>query len=48
MDDYYYLSHFDQKCMFFSGVPSSDEGLYFAKVGQTVDHIVQDMSKRMD
>jgi len=38
----------DQKCMFFSGVPSSDEGLYFAKVGQTVDHIVQDMSKRMD
>ena len=38
----------DQKCMFFSGVPSPDEGLYFAKVGQTVDHIVQDMSKRMD
>jgi len=38
----------DQKCMFFSGIPSSDEGLYFAKVGQTVDHIVQDMSKRMD
>ena len=38
----------DHKCMFFSGVPSSDEGLYFAKVGQTVDHIVQDMSKRMD
>ena len=38
----------NQKCMFFSGIPSSDEGLYFAKVGQTVDHIVQDMSKRMD
>ena len=38
----------DQKCMFFSGVPSSDEGLYFAKVGQTVDHIIQDMTKRMD
>ena len=38
----------DQKCMFFSGVPSPDEGLYFAKVGQTVDHIVQQMSKRVD
>jgi len=35
------------KCMFFSGVPSSDEGLYFAKVGQTVDHIVQIIENRM-
>ena len=36
------------KCMFFSGVPSSEEGLYFAKVGQTVDHIVQTIENRMD
>ena len=38
----------NHKCMFFSGVPSSDEGLYFAKVGQTVDHIVQTIESRMD
>ena len=37
----------NHKCMFFSGVPSSDEGLYFAKVGQTVDHIVQTIENRM-
>ena len=37
----------NHKCMFFSGVPSSDEGLYFAKVGQTVDHIVQIIENRM-
>ena len=35
------------KCMFFSGVPSSDEGLYFAKVGQTADHIVQIIENRV-
>ena len=35
------------KCMFFSGVPSSEDGLYFAKVGQTVDHIVQTIESRM-
>ena len=38
----------NHKCMFFSGVPSSEEGLYFAKVGQTVDHIVQTIENRMD
>ena len=37
----------NHKCMFFSGVPSSDEGLYFAKVKQTVDHIVQIIESRM-
>ena len=42
---YIELNH---KCMFFSGVPSSTEGLYFAKVGQTVDHIVQTIENRMD
>ena len=36
------------KCMFFSGVPSPEEGLYFSKVGQTVDHIVQTIKSRMD
>ena len=41
---YIELNH---KCMFFSGVPSSKEGLYFAKVGQTVDHIVQTIENRM-
>ena len=38
----------NHKCMFFSGVASSEEGLYFAKVGQTVDHIVQTIENRMD
>ena len=38
----------NHKCMFFSGVPSSEEGLYFAKVGQTVDHIAQTIKNRMD
>ena len=37
----------NHKCMFFSGVPASDEGLYFAKVEQTVDHIVQIIENRM-
>ena len=37
----------NHKCMFFSGVPASDEGLYFAKVEQTVDHIVQVIENRM-
>ena len=37
----------NHKCMFFSGVPSSNEGLYFAKVEQTVDHIVQIIENRM-
>ena len=41
---YIELNH---KCMFFSGVPSSTEGLYFAKVGQTVDHIVQTIENRV-
>ena len=35
------------KCMFFSGVPSSDEGLYFAKVGQTAEHILQTIENRI-
>ena len=37
----------NHKCMFFSGVPSSEEGLYFAKVGQTVDHIIQTIENRV-
>ena len=37
----------NHKCMFFSGVRSSEEGLYFAKVGETADHIVQTMESRM-
>ena len=37
----------NHKCMFFSGVPASDEGLYFAKVEQTVDHIVQIIENRV-
>ena len=37
----------NHKCMFFSGVPASVEGLYFAKVEQTVDHIVQIIENRM-
>jgi len=37
----------NHKCMFFSGVPSSEEGLYFAKVGQTAEHIVQTIENRM-
>ena len=37
----------NHKCMFFSGVPASDEGLYFAKVEQTIDHIVQIIENRM-
>ena len=41
---YIELNH---KCMFFSGVPSSKEGLYFAKIGQTVDHIVHTIENRM-
>ena len=41
------LVELNHKCMFFSGVPSSDEGLYFAKVGQTADHIVQTIENRM-
>ena len=38
----------NHKCMFFSGVPASNEGLYFAKIEQTVDHIVQTIENRMD
>ena len=37
----------EHKCMFFSGVPSPEEGLYFAKVGQTADHIAQTIESRM-
>ena len=37
----------NHKCMFFSGVPSSDEGLYFAKVGQTAEHILQTIENRI-
>ena len=37
----------EHKCMFFSGVSSPKEGLYFAKVGQTADHIVQTIESRM-
>ena len=37
----------NHKCMFFSGVRSSEEGLYFAKVGETADHIVQTIKSRI-
>ena len=37
----------EHKCMFFSGVPSPKEGLYFAKVGQTADHITQTIESRI-
>ena len=37
----------EHKCMFFSGVSSPEEGLYFAKVGQTADHIIQTIESRM-
>ena len=37
----------NHKCMFFSGVPSSDEGLYFAKVEQTAEHILQTIENRI-
>ena len=37
----------EHKCMFFSGVPSPEEGLYFAKIGQTADHIAQTIESRM-
>ncbi len=39
------LSH---RCMFFSGVPSQDEGLFYAKVDKTISHIMQTVEKMVD